>query len=167
MRDPGHVIAFIAIGSNLKGPKERCEEAADRLGETNGIRVVAQSRWYQTDPVGPVLQPDFINGVLQVETRLNPPDLLKALKEIECDMGRMTGVRWGPRVIDLDILLYGNEVRTEADLTIPHPEMGNRRFVLAPLCDLAPEARHPGTRKTFREMLNALGDGPRVVPLPG
>ena len=163
----GVFVAFIGVGSNLRGPKKRCGEAVRRLGEVKGIQVADRSRWYLTSPVGPVPQPDFINGVVQVETYLDPLGLLKALKKIEGDMGRKDTVRWGPRVIDLDLLLYGDEVRNGPDLTIPHPEVVNRRFVLAPLCDLAPEMKHPEKLKTFREMLNALGDGQTVVPLRG
>ena len=161
----GVVVAFIGVGSNLKGPKKRCEEAVRRLGDVKEIRVVTRSRWYLTSPVGPVSQPDFINGVVQIETCLDPLDLLRALKKIEDDMGRKENVRWGPRVIDLDLLLYGNEVRDEPSLAIPHPEVANRRFVLAPLCDLVPEMKHPEKLKSFSEMLNALGDGQTVVPL--
>ncbi len=136
-----------------------------RLGDVEGIRVVTRSRWYLTSPVGPVSQPDFINGVVQIETCLDPLDLLMTLKMIEDDMGRKEAVRWGPRVIDLDLLLNGNEVRDGPTLANPHPEVANRRFVLAPLCDLVPEMKHPKKLKSFSEMLNALGDGQTVVPL--
>ncbi|MFQ5912824.1 MAG: 2-amino-4-hydroxy-6-hydroxymethyldihydropteridine diphosphokinase [Nitrospinota bacterium] len=158
--------AFIGVGSNLSGPRERCAEAVGRLRKTRGIRVLACSPWYLTAPVGPPDQPDFVNGVVRLETVLDPSGLLCALKAIEDAMGRAGGPRWGPRVIDLDLLLFGDLVREEGGLTIPHPEMGRRRFVLAPLCDLAPELVHPVLGKTFGEMLKDLGEGQKVCPLP-
>ena len=160
------VDAFIGVGSNLDHPRERCAEAVTRIRDTQGIQVLDCSRWYVTAPVGPIDQPDFINGVVRVETRFDPADLLGELKAIEAGMGREGGLRWGPRVIDLDLLLFGDHVSSGTDLTNPHPEIGRRRFVLAPLCDLAPVGVHPVSRKTFRQMLDDLGEGQRVVPLP-
>ena len=160
------VEAFIGVGSNLNHPKERCAEAMKRVGNAEGVQVIGRSRWYATAPVGPVDQQDFVNGVLRAETRLDPADLLGTLKAIEADMGRRDGLRWGPRVIDLDLLLFGDRVSAGPNLTIPHPEIGERRFVLAPLCDLAPDGIHPISRKTFRQMLEDLGEGQRVVPIP-
>lgn len=164
MKNP--VEAFIGVGSNQNGPRERCAEAVDRLRGMEGIRRLACSPWYATAPVGPMDQPDFVNGVVRVETVLEPCALLNGLMAVEAAMGRERGLRWGPRVIDLDLLLFGDLVREERDLTVPHPEMQRRRFVLAPLCDLAPEGIHPVLKKTFREMLRDLGDEQKVSPLP-
>lgn len=160
------VEAFVGVGSNLDRPRERCAEAVDRLRRMEGVLALERSSWYATSPVGPVEQPDFVNGVVRVRTRLDPFGLLGALKGIEASMGRAGGVRWGPRVIDLDLLLFGGLVSRERGLVIPHPEMHRRRFVLAPLCDLAPDGVHPVLGKTFRELLSDLGEGQRVSLLP-
>jgi 2-amino-4-hydroxy-6-hydroxymethyldihydropteridine diphosphokinase len=164
---PCPVEAFIGVGSNLNSPRDRCTEAVDRLGTTEGIRVLGCSPWYVTAPVGPIDQPDFVNGVVRVESFLGPTRLLGVLQAIENAMGRERDARWGPRVIDLDLLLFGDMVREEEGLTIPHPEMQKRRFVLAPLCDLAPEGLHPVLQKSFQDLLDELGDEQPVSPLPG
>ncbi len=130
------VIANIALGSNLDNPAKNIEMAMremQALGE-----VIAKSRLYHTKPWGVVDQPDFCNAVLQLETALPARELLVQLKEIEKRMGRKATVRWGPRLIDLDILTYADLVIDEPNLRIPHPRMNDRAFVLVPLCDVDP-----------------------------
>jgi 2-amino-4-hydroxy-6-hydroxymethyldihydropteridine diphosphokinase len=149
-------IAYIGIGSNLGDRRANCAAAVAALGEVPGVRVEKTSAWRETAPVGPVPQGDFINGVAQVATTLGPRELFDACLDIERGMGRERRVPKGPRVIDLDLLLYGDVVLDEPGLTVPHPEMARRRFVLEPLGEIAPEARHPVTGRTAAEMLAAL-----------
>jgi 2-amino-4-hydroxy-6-hydroxymethyldihydropteridine diphosphokinase len=156
------VIAFIGIWSNLGDPAARCRDAVRRLGTVPGIRLLRTSSLYRSEPVGPPDQPWFINAVAELRTCLRPRDLLLAVRGIECQMGRIEGPRWGPRVIDLDLLLYGQEVVAEAGLVIPHPEMHRRRFVLGPLCELASYVVHPAFGVSARGLLDRLQD-PAIV----
>jgi 2-amino-4-hydroxy-6-hydroxymethyldihydropteridine diphosphokinase len=161
------VIAFIGIGSNLNEPADRCREAVLRLQQAAGIRVLRCSSLYRTEPVGSTAQPWFINAVVEVRTTLSPRDLLTSLQTIEREMGRREGPRWGPRVIDLDILLYGQEAIRQEDLVIPHREMHRRRFVLAPLCELASYVIHPAFGVSARGLLDRLTDPSRVALYDG
>jgi 2-amino-4-hydroxy-6-hydroxymethyldihydropteridine diphosphokinase len=157
------VIAFIGIGANMRRPAEMCRTAVGLLAEIPGVRLLRSSSLYMTEPVGPKDQEWFINAVAEIRTSLPPGLLLKALKEIERRLGRTDGVKWGPRVIDLDILLYGQEVIREGDLVIPHPELHRRRFVLVPLSELASYAIHPAFGVSVRGLLDRLTDPARVV----
>jgi 2-amino-4-hydroxy-6-hydroxymethyldihydropteridine diphosphokinase len=156
------VVAFIGIGSNMCDPAARCRDAVRRLGEVPEIRLLRSSSLYRTEPVGPRDQPWFINAVAEIRTGLRPQGLLAALKGIEREMGRIEGPRWGPRVMDLDLLLYGQEVLAEEGLAIPHPEMHRRRFVLEPLCELASYVIHPAFGVSVRGLLDRLQD-PAIV----
>jgi 2-amino-4-hydroxy-6-hydroxymethyldihydropteridine diphosphokinase len=120
---------------------------------------------YETAAMDYLSQPDFLNCVAEAETELLPLSLLQRVQRIEREMGRIRGVPKGPRNIDIDILLYGAAIVRSAKLEVPHPRMNQRRFVLEPLCELAPEARHPITRQTFRDLL-AAAPPERVVKLP-
>ncbi len=122
------IIAFIGIGSNLRDPAVQCRDAFRRIGAIPGIRLLRRSSLYRTEPVGLEDQPWFINAVAEIRTDLPPRKLFEALKEIERKMGRTDGPRWGPRVIDLDLLLYGQEVVAEEGLAIPHPETAPAAF---------------------------------------
>jgi 2-amino-4-hydroxy-6-hydroxymethyldihydropteridine diphosphokinase len=152
------IIAFVGIGSNLEDPTSRCREAFRRLDTVPGIRVLRCSSLYRTAPVGPQDQPWFINAVAEIRTDLPPRKLFEALKEIEGKMGRVDGPRWGPRVIDLDILLLGQRVVVEEGLVIPHPELHRRRFVLEPLCELASHVIHPGFGISSSGLLDRMTD---------
>jgi 2-amino-4-hydroxy-6-hydroxymethyldihydropteridine diphosphokinase len=132
------VRAFIGLGSNLGDRLENLRAAVAALRTSDGIDVRRPSSVYDTDPVGPS-QPDFLNAVLEIETTLPAVDLLARLKAIEAELGRERGERWGPRVIDLDLLLYGDQAIETDALNVPHPEMYERAFVLVPLGELAPE----------------------------
>ena len=130
--------------------------------------VKAVSSLYETDPVGPQDQLDFYNAVCRASTSLEPQELLSLVKEIERDVGRAQARRWGPRMIDIDILLYGDKIVTEPDLRIPHQEMANRAFVLVPLAELAADVRHPAQGKTVAELLASVDpSGVRLLEKAG
>jgi 2-amino-4-hydroxy-6-hydroxymethyldihydropteridine diphosphokinase len=152
------IIAFIGIGSNLRDPAVQCRDAFRRIGAIPEIRLLRRSSLYRTEPVGFQDQAWFINAVAEIRTDLPPRKLFEALNEIERKMGRTDGPRWGPRVIDLDLLLYGQEVVAEEDLVIPHPELHRRRFVLEPLCELASYVIHPAFGVSARGLLDRLTD---------
>jgi len=147
----------VALGSNLDskfGDREANLREAVRRIETLG-EVRAVSSFYDTEPVGQLEQPRFLNGALVMETELEPVELMRGLLGVERAMGRdrVGSVAKGPRVIDLDLLLYGDWVMSSEELMLPHPAMGERRFVLEPLAEIAPEWVHPIVGKTVREML--------------
>ncbi len=135
---PG-AIAYIAIGSNLDNPRQQVEKAVSALARLPQTRLAAVSPWYRSAAIGPGQQPDYLNGVARLDTGLDPRQLLAALQAIENDQGRQRGERWAARTLDLDILLYSDQVIAETGLTIPHPRLAERNFVLYPLVDLAPD----------------------------
>ena len=137
-------IAFIGLGSNLADPLIQVRQALMELESIPGTRVTARSSLYRTSPVGYLEQPDFINAVASVQTTLKPQALLAALLATENRHGRRRATRNAPRTLDLDLLLYGEEVLDEHGLTLPHPRLHERAFVLAPLAEIAPEAMVPG-----------------------
>ena len=132
-------LAYIGIGSNLADPVTQVTGAITALARLPGSRRVAYSPLYRSEPVGPAGQPDYINAAAAIETRLSPEALLQALQALEAASGRVRDVRWGPRTLDLDILMYGDLRRTDPSLTLPHPCLHQRRFVLEPLIAIAPE----------------------------
>ena len=142
MRD--RVAAHVALGSNLDDPKTQVERGFDALARLPHTTLQARSRLYRTKPWGVLDQPDFVNAVASLETALAPLDLLGALFAIEARAGRVRSVRYGPRVLDLDVLLYGDSAVHESGLEIPHPRLHERPFVLLPLADLAPDLEVPG-----------------------
>jgi 2-amino-4-hydroxy-6-hydroxymethyldihydropteridine diphosphokinase len=148
-------IVYISIGSNLGDREENCKQAL-RLLQANGILIKKQSRMYDTEPWGVKDQPKFINMAVEVETDKKPEELLGVLKEIEIEIGRTETTKWGPRVIDLDILFYDDLILKTPDLEIPHPFLHERDFVLKPLSEIAPYKKHPVTGKTVKEMLENL-----------
>jgi 2-amino-4-hydroxy-6-hydroxymethyldihydropteridine diphosphokinase len=149
--------AYLSLGSNLGDRVELLREAIGRLGELGG--VVAVSSFYETEPVEVTDQPWFVNCAVALETSLEPEELMAALLGIERGMGRERVQKKGPRTIDIDVLLYGDAVVETEAVKIPHPAMGERRFVLEPLAEIAGEARHPVVGKTVREMVRELGAG--------
>jgi len=148
--------AFIGIGSNLGDRRNNCVEAVERLKGLRECELIRCSRWYLTSPVGVEDQDWFVNGVACLGAEVSARELLGKLLSIEAGMGRVRTEKWGPRVIDLDLLLYGMDIVKEADLTIPHPHMHLRRFVLAPLAEVDPDVIHPVLAKTASQMLQEL-----------
>jgi 2-amino-4-hydroxy-6-hydroxymethyldihydropteridine diphosphokinase len=138
--------AYVGIGANLGEPERQIAEALELLRAEDGIDVVAVSSLRETEPVGYRDQPNFLNGAVALETELSPRELLERLLAIERRLGRErgTGPRFGPRIIDLDLILYGDETVDEPDLTVPHPRLAERRFVLEPLAELDPALEIPG-----------------------
>jgi 2-amino-4-hydroxy-6-hydroxymethyldihydropteridine diphosphokinase len=145
---------YLALGSNI-GDRESNLRAAIQSLSAAGMAVLRESPIYETEPVGYQEQRWFLNMVVEAETALFPMQLLTRIGKIECALGRVRSISNGPRTIDVDILLYGNAVVRTARLEIPHRRMHERRFVLAPLADLAPALRHPVTRKSVAQMLEA------------
>ena len=137
--------AYVGLGSNLDGPAGQLETAFERLAEIPTTRLIAQSSLYRSAPFGGVEQPDFVNAVASLLTQLTAEDLLRELQRIELERGRdRGGVRWGPRVLDLDLLVYSKQKIATPDLTVPHPGIGERNFVLLPLAEVAPQISIPG-----------------------
>jgi len=147
--------AYIGLGANLGPREETLRRAVELLGEAEGVEVLAVSQLRETDPVGVVDQPLFLNGAAEVETTRTPRDLLDLLLRVERSLGRAREERWGPRTIDLDLLVYGDEVVDEPGLRVPHPHLHERRFALEPLADLDPELEIPG-RGAVSGLLAAL-----------
>ncbi len=144
-------IVHIGIGSNLGDRQANCREAVRLLG-LRGIRVLKQSSMRETEPWGRIDQPLFINMAVEAESDHSPEDLLALLKDIEKEMGRESTARWGPRIIDLDILFYEDRVFHTDSLSIPHPLLHERMFVLDSLCEIIPEKLHPVFQKTIRTL---------------
>jgi 2-amino-4-hydroxy-6-hydroxymethyldihydropteridine diphosphokinase len=149
--------AYIALGANLGDRARQIRAAADRLRATPGIVSVALSPLLEYPAVGgPGNSPPFLNAAAEVRTTLSPRELLDRLLEIERAMGRVREEKWGPRTIDLDLLLYEDRILQEPGLDLPHPRLHERRFVLEPLAQVAPQAVHPVLRRTIAELLTAL-----------
>ena len=151
--------AFIGAGANLGEPVRQIRQAREELEKSPGVEFIAASSFYRTQPVGPVEQPPFVNAAFAIECDANPKDLLALLLDIEGRMGRVRKERWGPRVIDLDLLFFGDMIIKEKGLEAPHPRLHERRFVLAPLAEIAPGFVHPVLQKTVSELLAGLPAG--------
>ena len=148
--------AYIALGSNLGDKQAHLDNAVRELEKNESCQVKKVSSYLVTEPYGGVEQDDFLNSVLLMETRLQPEVLLEKLHEIEGLADRKRTIRWGPRTLDLDIILYDEMIWNSQTLTLPHPEMHKRSFVLDPLLQIAPWAYHPGLGKTVRELWEEL-----------
>jgi len=161
-------LCLIGLGSNLGDRSRLIDEALAELKRLPDFDIVKQSRYYQTQPAGgPSTQPEFLNAAAVLQTTLPPQTLLAELQKIETGLGRLRIEHWGPRTIDLDLLLYDNLARTEPDLVIPHPRLAWRRFVLEPAAEVAPEMIHPGTGWTVARHLNHLNQTPWYLAITG
>ena len=151
-------VAYIGFGSNIGDRFAHIQNAIHALAKTEGITLQKISSVYKTDPVGYEAQAEFLNGVAAIQTSFPPLTLLHALKDIEATIGRQHRIRWGPREIDLDLLIYGDVCLQTEELVIPHPEMHLRRFVLVPLAEIAPDLMHPVFQETVQTLCNHLED---------
>jgi len=153
---------FIGVGANIGDRAGTMLRALRQIQLLQDTEIIQVSGFYNTEPVGLKEQNDFLNAVVQVRTLLSPEDLLRALQKIEQNLGRVRTIHWGPRTIDLDILCAGNVMSNTELLTLPHPELGKRRFVLAPFCELAPGFRVPGYNQTVQQLLQTTPDTGKV-----
>jgi 2-amino-4-hydroxy-6-hydroxymethyldihydropteridine diphosphokinase len=159
-------IAAVGLGSNIGDKIANTKEALDALDRVPRTRLKQRSRFYRTAPVGKTDQDWFVNAAALVETYLSPREMLEALLELENRMGRVRTEKWGPRLIDLDLLFYSDRIIEEDGLIVPHPFMQERLFVLTPLCDIAPDWRHPVLGRTCRELAEDVkAEGQEVAVL--
>ncbi|MEA4988299.1 MAG: 2-amino-4-hydroxy-6-hydroxymethyldihydropteridine diphosphokinase [Anaerovorax sp.] len=150
------VTAYIALGSNIGNREVNLNQAVKMLNTTTGIKVTKVSGYFDTVPVGYTEQPNFLNAVVEIETYLTAYELLDVCGDIEGKLKRERIIHWGPRTIDLDILLFGNLVLDDELLTIPHPRMHEREFVLEPLNEIAPKVIHPLCNQNIRKLYNEI-----------
>lgn len=149
-------FCYLGLGSNLGDRERNLRNAVELLNVYKGIKVLKISSIYITKPVGYTEQPDFLNIVVQIETTLSPTDLLAACMFVESQLKRIRKIRWGPRTVDVDILLYDDKSINTPQLSVPHPLMGQRMFVLIPLAEITPQLRWQG--KTIQERISEIGD---------
>lgn len=147
---------YLSLGSNMGDKRENLLEAIKRVGELENTEVVKSSTILETEPFGYIEQDNFLNACLEVKTLLTPQEFLSSILKIELDMGRVREIKWGPRVIDIDILFYDNEIIQEDNLAVPHPWICEREFVLEPLSEIAPNYVHPLERKTIMMLARKL-----------
>ncbi len=160
--------AYIGIGSNLGNAHHNCLTVVKRIKQIPDCVFMGCSPFYKTEPVGVKNQNWYVNGVVSISTNIAARSLMKSLLAIEKDMGRIRKERWASRIIDLDILIFGPDIIQEENLTIPHPRMHQRKFVMAPMVDLAPNLVHPLLEKTMVELLKTIeGDGQRIQCIEG
>ena len=159
-----HKLVYLSLGSNVGDQAANLRAAIDHLGSLG--KVLAVSSFYETEPVEVTAQPWFLNCVVKLDTEKMPKQLLSGILDIEMEMGRRRLEKKGPRLIDIDILLFGNSIIETKGLTVPHVAMHQRRFVLEPLAEIAPEVRHPVFKRTARELRDSL-PGQTVRKLDG
>ena len=159
--------AYVGIGSNLDSPVQQVEQAIQAIAELGGCFLAARSSLYRSAPMGPGDQPDFTNAAVSVMTTVDPLTLLSMLQEIENAQGRTRdGERWGPRTLDLDLLMHGRTVMDDPDLTLPHPGIASRNFVLLPLAEIAPAVAVPGLASVATLCRNIVDEQPEIERLP-
>ena len=155
-------LVYLAFGANLGERREQIERGITTLNH-EGVCVLDRSSWFDTEPVQVNDQPWFLNLVVRAETSLDPHALLALCQQVEKQVGRVPSDRFGPRHLDIDILLYGNRCIESEELTIPHPRMEERRFVLIPLLEIAPELESPTQRQRYADVLSRLDEGKKVL----
>ena len=160
-------LVYIGFGSNIGNRLKHIQNAIHALSKTEGIVLQKTSSVYKTDPVGYEAQAQFLNGAASIQTSLSPLSLLHTLKDIETVIGRQHRIHWGPREIDLDLLIYGDLCLQTEKLVVPHPEMHLRRFVLVPLAEIAPDLVHPVFQETIQTLLERLEDNKSVLKKEG
>jgi 2-amino-4-hydroxy-6-hydroxymethyldihydropteridine diphosphokinase len=158
-----HKIVYLSLGSNLGDREANLRTAIEKLGEFGNIAAI--SSFYETEPVEVTAQPWFLNCAVKLDTEKMPRQLISAILALEQSMGRQRKQQKGPRIIDIDVLLFGSSVIEIPSLTIPHPHLHERRFVLEPLAEIAPDARHPIYKRSMRELRDALPPGQTVRKL--
>lgn len=160
-----HILAYIGFGSNLGDRVGFLMRAQQALNDLGGTIVLRLSSLYKTEPhtCGGSEQPWYLNVVFEAQTNLSPSVLLSALKNIEKDLGRVEATKWAPRIVDLDLLFYGDQILEAEGLCVPHREIAHRRFVLQPLCDLVPDKIHPVLKKNLRELLAECQDAHKCL----
>lgn len=147
----------------MSDPHRNCLDAVDRIGRIDKCEIISVSSLYLTEPVGVQDQEWYVNSAVSIATGLSARDLMKRLLEIEADMGRVRTTKWGPRVIDLDILLFGQDIIDDILVKVPHPMMHLRKFVMAPMAELAPDLMHPVLGKTIIELFKEIPDDGQIV----
>ena len=157
--------AYIGIGSNLGTSGKNCVEAIEKISTNDHIKIISKSSFYKTAPIGDIEQDWFINSVIRVDTKLNPKELLLTLLNIESEMGRIRKEKWGPRLIDLDLLFYDKLILNQEGITLPHPEIQKRNFVLVPLNEISENLTHPILKKTVKTLLQESSDDTEVKKL--
>jgi len=152
------IVCHIGIGSNVGDALQNCKDAIESVSRLDSIKLIQSSSFYKTEPVGDIKQEYFINAIIEIKTKLSARELLLSLQEIERKMGRKREVKGGPRIIDLDIIFYGQEIIKKKGLTVPHPETHKRRFVLEPLNEIASYFIHPVFGVSVRGLKERLDD---------
>lgn len=159
------VTAYLGLGSNLGDRLTNLQRAVDALRDASGVRIASSSRVWETEPVGGPPQPEYLNAVIRVETDRSPHELLEACRTVERALGRVRTERWGPRTIDVDVLIYDDETVDAPDLLVPHPRMTERAFVVLPLLELEPDLALPDGRRLRELRLETSGAQPFAPPL--
>lgn len=160
---PWHTV-YISVGANLGDKLDNCRKGVRSLTQSRDVILQGQSRVYQTAPVDYTEQDWFINFVVKISTTLEPHALLKRIQKVQVQSGRVKdAIRFGPRLLDLDILLFDHLILNAPDLTIPHPRMHKRRFVLVPMCDIDPALLHPRLKRTMQSLLDGLDDPSQAI----
>lgn len=157
--------AFVGLGSNLGRRRENIQNAVRILDSTDDLELVKGASFYETEPIGPSFQPWFINTAIEITTQVPPLSLLQICKEVENRIGKSQSFPWGPRIIDLDILLYDDLVLDEANIVLPHPQLATREFVLRPLLELDPQLSHPRLKLPLSKILKGIEKEKKVIKL--